>query len=282
MLAVAGDRKPYWVCAFYLVALAVAGLAAALFMDDVEQRIEVGHFRSILTMSHTWIVTVLYIGAFGSFIGLAFAFGRVLYEAYVGAGQSPAAATLHVAAVEFIGPLLGAIGRVVGGKLSDRFGGSRVTLGVFAGMIPATALLVAVSAHAGGGLTGAATAGYLAGFIVLFICSGVGSGSVYKMIPSIFAAASRSLPGSEDDRRHWAQAHSGALLGLAGAAGALGGVGINLVLRQSYDSTGAPTAAFWFFLAYYTVAALLTWTHYVRPPRLATPVGAGEVDHSHI
>ena len=36
-------------------------------------------------------------------------------------------------------------------------------------------------------------AGYVVGFIALFLLSGIGNGSVYKMIPSIFEARSRSL-----------------------------------------------------------------------------------------
>ncbi|WP_252261894.1 MFS transporter, partial [Mycobacterium tuberculosis] len=35
VIATAGDREPYWVCAIYLVLLAVAGLGAALYMDNL-------------------------------------------------------------------------------------------------------------------------------------------------------------------------------------------------------------------------------------------------------
>ena len=57
---------------------------------------------------------------------------------------------------------------------------------------------------------------------------------------------------------------SGALIGFAGAVGALGGVGINLALRQSYLSSGSATSAFWIFLAFYVLASAVTWAH-VRP-----------------
>jgi len=60
---------------------------------------------------------------------------------------------------------------------------------------------------------------------------------------------------------------SGSLIGFAGAFGGLGGVGIDLALRQSYVSSGTETPAFWSFLACYLVAAVLTWTRYVRPRR---------------
>src|ERR1044072_9218068 len=98
-------------------------------------------------------------------------------------------------------------------------------------------------------------AGYGVGFITLFLLSGVGSGSVYKMIPSIFEARSRSLQVSEADRVAWSRAMSGALIGFAGAVGALGGVGINLALRQSYLGRGSATSAFWIFLVFYALAS---------------------------
>jgi NNP family nitrate/nitrite transporter-like MFS transporter len=89
------------------------------------------------------------------------------------------------------------------------------------------------------------------------------------MIPSIFEARSRSLDCPEGERRHWARSHSGALIGFATAVGALGGVAINLTLRQAWAATGSETPAFWIFLATYCAAAALTWVMYVRrPPRM--------------
>ncbi|BBX56579.1 hypothetical protein MSHO_19240 [Mycobacterium shottsii] len=57
---------------------------------------------------------------------------------------------------------------------------------------------------------------------------------------------------------------SGAVIGFVAAFGALGGVGINLALRQSYLSTGTDTSAYWVFLLFYVGAALLTWSRYGR------------------
>jgi NNP family nitrate/nitrite transporter-like MFS transporter len=64
---------------------------------------------------------------------------------------------------------------------------------------------------------------------------------------------------------------SGALIGFAGAVGALGGVGINLALRQSYLSSHSATTAFWIFLTFYVVACAVTWLMYVRRP-VSAPV----------
>ena len=67
---------------------------------------------------------------------------------------------------------------------------------------------------------------------------------------------------------------SGALIGFAGAVGALGGVGINLALRQSYLSSHSATSAFCIFLAFYVVCAA-TWVMYVRRP-VSAPVSSAE------
>ncbi|BCQ10992.1 MFS transporter [Mycobacterium heckeshornense] len=277
VLTFAGNRQPYWVCAIYLVLLAIAGVAAALFMDNLDHAIEVGNLKAILFVRHTWVISLLYIGTFGSFIGFSFAFGRVLYINFIDSGQTPAQASLHVAQIAFLGPLLGSLSRIYGGRLADRIGGSRITLAVFVGMILAAGLLVGVSRYDEG--TGPATSavamvGYAVGFIALFILSGIGNASVFKMIPSIFEARSRELNVSEAERRHWSRAMSGALIGFAGAVGALGGVAINLTLRQSYLSTGEETSAFWMFLAFYVVASFLTWAMYVRVP-VSAPRTAG-------
>ena len=60
---------------------------------------------------------------------------------------------------------------------------------------------------------------------------------------------------------------AGALIGIAGAIGALGGVGINVVLRASYLSpANSATMAFWVFLGFYVLCAAITWFAYVRTP----------------
>ena len=281
VIATLGNRQPYWVCAVYLVALAVAGIGAAIYMNNLEQhKIDLTAMGAILRQRDTWVISLLYIGTFGSFIGFAFAFAQVLQINYAAGGQNAAQASLHAAQIAFIGPLLGSISRVYGGKLADRIGGGRVTLVVFAGMILGAGILVATSTwddHTPGPATAAMMGGYVVGFIALFLLSGIGNGSVYKMIPSIFDAKSRSLDMSEADRVMWSRAMSGALIGFAGAVGALGGVGINLALRQSYLTSHSATTAFWIFLAFYVVACAVTWAMYVRRPVSAPAASAQPV-----
>jgi MFS transporter, NNP family, nitrate/nitrite transporter len=269
VIATAGNRQPYWVCAIYLVLLAIAGIGAALFMNNLQDyRIEMSTMRAVLSERHSWVIALLYIGTFGSFIGFSFAFGQVLQMNFIASGQNAAQASLHAAQIAFLGPLLGSLSRVYGGRLADRIGGGRVTLAVFCSMILAAGILVSAStfgSHAGR-VSAMTMVGYVIGFVALFVLSGIGNGSVYKMIPSIFEARSLSLQVDERERRQWSRSMSGALIGLAGAMGALGGVGVNLALRQSYLHSGTATAAFWAFVLFYVAASALTWAIYVRQP----------------
>ncbi|MHA7649062.1 nitrate/nitrite transporter [Mycobacterium sp. ML4] len=278
VIAIAGDRQPYWVCAVYLVLLGITGIAGTLFMNDLEQhRIQAPHLAkilpSILSNRNTWFLALLYLGTFGSFIGFAFAFGQIMHMEFRAEGESAGQASLHAAALSFIGPLVAAAARIYGGRLADRCGGSRVTLVVFTAMVPATGLVLAMTILDDGhrGESGSTMVGYIGGFIALFILSGLGNGSVYKMIPTLFEACSH--PADVGDAGNPSQrVISGVVIGFVAGLGSLGGVGINLALRQSYLSTGSETCAFWIFMCYYAAAGLLTWKVYVRRPVL-TPVG---------
>ncbi|MGV0836975.1 MFS transporter [Mycolicibacterium thermoresistibile] len=286
VIATVGNRSPHLVCAVYLVLIALAALGAALYMNNLtNQRTDARSMVEVLKHRDSWLVSLLYIGTFGSFIGFGFAFGQVLQISFL-AGLSQggpvtaamaAQASLHAAQIAFLGPVLGSVARPVGGWLSDRFGGGRVTLYTFGAMI-ATAAALVVAGEIGdataGPPSGAVLVAVIAGFIALFVLSGMGNGSTYKMIPSIFEAKSRGLHHLDPaEQRAWSQRMSGALIGIAGAVGALGGVGVNTALRASYLSEAeSATMAFWVFLGFYLVCAAITWAAYVRTPR---PAGAG-------
>ena len=143
-------------------------------------------------------MSFLYIGTFGSFIGFSFAFGQVLQINFLAGGDTAAQAALHAAQIAFLGPLLGSISRPFGGKLADRIGGGRITLYTFVAMIFAAGILVAagmIDDGKAGAPTGGLMVAYVVGFIVLFILSGIGNGSTYKMIPSIFEAKAQGQDG---------------------------------------------------------------------------------------
>ncbi|MCV7200316.1 nitrate/nitrite transporter [Mycobacterium angelicum] len=282
VIATAGDGKPYLVCGLYAVLLSIAAIGMTRGMNNLEQyRVKVTRLRpivgAVLSAPDTWFLSLLYLGSFGSFIGFSFAFGQVLQTNFIACGQTMAQATLHAAELAFVGPLLAALARVFGGRLADRIGGSRLTLMVFIAMTLTAGLLISASnledrhhhALQSGPHASVAVVGYFVCFIALFVLSGVGNGSVYKMIPSIFEACSRSLDLGETERREWSRVISGVAIGFVAAFGALGGVGINLALRESYVSTGTGTSAFFTFMICYAAAALLTWKKYVRRPALS-------------
>ena len=109
---------------------------------------------------------------------------------------------------------------------------------------------------------------FLTGFILLFVFSGIGNGSTYKMIPAIFRAKSRlkaeagADAGTADrDARRLASA----LIGIAGAVGAFGGVLVNLAFRQSFLTYKTGNAAYSAFIAYYALCFAVTWWVYLRP-----------------
>ena len=280
VIATAGNRSPQWVCAVYLVFIAFAALSAALFMDNLtNQRTNGRSMVEVMGYRDSWLIALLYIGTFGSFIGFSFAFGQVLQinflagltHGHPATAAMSATASLHAAQLAFLGPLLGSLSRPVGGWFADRIGGGRITLYTFGVMILSAAWLAGAGEIADATRrppTGAIVTAYVVGFVVLFILSGIGNGSVYKMIPSIFAAKAHSLIGvSPADATAWSRKMSGALIGVAGAIGALGGVGINLVLRASYLSPAkSATMAFWVFLGFYVLCAAITWVAYVRRP----------------
>jgi NNP family nitrate/nitrite transporter-like MFS transporter len=270
VIATIGNTAPELVCAIYLVLIGLAAVAAALFMDNLRnQRSNLGALTEALRYKHSWVMSFLYIGTFGSFIGFSFAFAQVLQINFLAGGDNAAQAALHAAQISFLGPLLGSVSRPFGGKLADRIGGGKITLYTFVAMILAAGLLVVTGMMDDamkGAPTGGQMTGYVVGFIVLFVLSGIGNGSTYKMIPSIFEAKAADMDDwSTEERASWSRRMSGALIGFAGAVGALGGVFINVALRLSYSGAAkSATNAFWVFLAFYAICAVVTWFVFLR------------------
>ncbi len=273
VIATLGNGYASLICAIYLVLVALAGVGAALYMDNLKnQKADLSYMITALKVPQSWAIAFLYIGTFGSFIGYSFAFGQILQISFKAGGDTAAQAALHAAQIAFIGPLLGSLARPYGGKWADRIGGSKVSMYVFGAMM-AAALLVGLASTAADGNKGVATGGVMTvlviGFIALFVLSGIGNGAVTKIIPSVFDAKSKSLDAGPAEQAAWSQNTSGALIGFVGAIGALGGVGINLVLRTSYASTSSATAAFWVFMVFYVACATVTYLVFLRRPTMA-------------
>ncbi|RAG83533.1 MFS transporter [Streptacidiphilus pinicola] len=247
VLATAGVAQPRLVPLVYLPLIVLAALGAALRMDNLSSLRNDRHaLRDVVREPHSWVMSLLYIGTFGSFIGFGFAFGQVLQVQFHQQFDTP----VKAAYLTFLGPLLGSLVRPLGGRLADRYGGARITLATFVLMAAGAGTVLAASQAKSLPL-------FLAGFVALFVLSGVGNGSTYKMIPAIFQLKA----ATEQEARRRASA----LIGLAGAIGAFGGVLVNLAFRQSFLATGNGDAAYLAFLAAYAVCSLVTWAVYLRP-----------------
>jgi NNP family nitrate/nitrite transporter-like MFS transporter len=254
VIATAGDGHPRVLLAAYAPLIVLATVLAWRRMDNLGPvSNDTGAFRESLRDGHTWIMSFLYVGTFGSFIGYSFAFGLVLQNQF---DRTP----LQAASVTFIGPLLGSLIRPVGGWLADRHGGARITLATFAGMAVATGVVILASQRE-------SLPVFLIGFIALFTLSGLGNGSTYKMIPGIYRAKAVAKGLSGEEAAAYGRRLSGASIGLIGAVGALGGLGINLAFRQSFETSGTGTGAFVSFLAFYAACFAVTWAVYLRGAR---------------
>jgi NNP family nitrate/nitrite transporter-like MFS transporter len=264
VLGTAGVLQPRIVLWVFLPLIVLAALGAALFMDNLATaRNDTKAMREVVRDGHGWVMSLLYIGTFGSFIGYGFAFGLVLQNQF---HRTP----VQAAAVTFLGPLLGSVSRPLGGWLSDRLGGSRVTFWNFVLMAVCAGVLVMAGNSKSLGL-------YTVGFIALFVFSGIGNGSTYKMIPGIYRAkAHAEIESGMDETAALLKARrlSGALIGIAGAIGALGGVGINLAFRQSFAAAKSGTPAVVGFLVFYAVCFVVTWAVYLRKAPAASPRAA--------
>jgi hypothetical protein len=113
--------------------------------------------------------------------------------------------------------------------------------------------------------------------VALFVLSGFGNGSTYKMIPAVFH--DRCARREPDPVRAEARARrlSGAVIGIAGAVGAFGGVLVNVAFRQSFLAYHTGDGAYLAFIACYLVCCAVTWAGYLRP---AGAVAAGETTGS--
>ncbi len=258
VLSTAGVGHPRIVLLVYVPFVVLAAVGAALVMDNLGTASNQPRaMRRAAREAHTWIMSFLYIGTFGSFIGFGFAFGQVLQNQFRAEFTTPLAA----ASLTWLGPLLGSLIRPLGGSLADRFGGARITCSTFLAMAGGATVVLAASQVGSLPL-------FVVGFVLLFVLSGIGNGSTYKMIPAIFrtqaqAAVAAGADTVAADRR--ALQLSGALIGIAGAVGAFGGVLVNLAFRQSFLTTGSGDGAYLAFIGFYAVCVVVTWAVYLRP-----------------
>lgn len=272
----------------WLPLIVLAAGCAWLFMDSLTQaRTDLRPYAAAMKERQTWVIAVLYIGTFGSFIGFSFALPLVIRNTFPEFLAAHPFIRDYLAGLGFLGALVGSLSRPLGGWLSDRVGGARVTLWTFVGMGVATG----VSAL---GVQQRSFPLFLGAFLVVFLLSGIGNGATYRMIPMIFGvlARRRSTNGDLDATLLDYRRRAAAVIGIVGAVGAFGGFAVQQVFRiASQDvttalagQTGATAArvaaehADWslpalaVFIAAYAVCAVLTWWAYLRKNLLATRI----------
>src|ERR1700686_1737100 len=215
----------------WMVPLAIAIFGAVFYMNNLTSA--KSSFKDQLAITknkHTWIMSFIYIGTFGSFIGYSAAFPLLIKT------QFPAVTI----AIAFLGPLVGSLSRPLGGLLADKIGGAIMTFWNFIAMGAATiGVLYFVGIKD--------FTGFLVMFLILFVTTGIGNGSTYRMIPSIFREENlRKARGTGEAGRALALKaagiESGAALGFIGAIGACGGYLISERFRKANRHHRGPAA----------------------------------------
>jgi NNP family nitrate/nitrite transporter-like MFS transporter len=205
---------------------------------------------SIFSAKHNWVMTYLYVMTFGSFIGYANAFPKLIDDVFgvvrVGA-QAGQSTGLSSAAYLWIGAGVGALIRPVGGWLSDKLGGARVTQWDTVAMIAAT---LGAGHYVAKAMNSPDPRQYflpfLLLFIVLFATTGIGNGSTFRMIGVIF----------DKD-------HRGPVLGWTSAIAAYGAYLIPNVFAAQIKA-GTPHYALYGFAVYYLSCLAVNWWFYAR------------------
>ncbi len=223
----------------WLIPTLVISLLVLFGMKNHPMRGSFAEQMQIVRLKHTWLQTILYTLTFGTFSGFTASTPLLIREVF---GKLPDAP--DPLAWAWIGPLVGALIRPVGGILSDKFGGSNMSMLVFAIMIGSAGALTFQTAPA-------SSADFTVFFIVLlgiFLGAGIGNASVFKQIVMIFEPKQASP-----------------VLGFTAAmAVLLLGFFVPIIFGRSIALTGSPNAALWFFAALYAAGLALNYWYYWR------------------
>ena len=239
--------------------LLVCAVAAWFGMHDLAAaRSSFAEQAVIFKRKHNWLMCWLYIGTFGSFIGFSAGFPMLIKT------QFPDVNPMTYA---FLGPLVGALMRSMGGWLSDKLGGALLTFWVFALMIVGVFFVLHfLPDHSG---QGGNFYGFLGSFMGLFVLSGIGNASTFRMIPVIFRTLHEGWSADADAAGKAASARqagieSAAVIGFSSAIGAYGGFFIPKSYGSSIAWTGGPELALYGFVAFYATCLVATWWWYYR------------------
>lgn len=255
------EVKNVWVqnAAFFWVPfVAFFAISAWFGMNDIASAKASFKEQSVIFKRRdTWLMCILYLGTFGSFIGFAAGFGLLMKSQFPQVN-----ATQYV----FLGALIGAISRVIGGKVSDKLGAARVTTFVFIGMI--VAVMGVINFLPVKGVDGSGSfRGFFVCFIALFALTGVGNASTFAQVPKIFFAVAKQVLGSKATPAQLelnSNKEAAAVLGFSAAIGAYGGFFVPKSYGMSISATGGVKAALIAFIVYYVLCLVINWWFYSR------------------
>ena len=211
---------------------------------------------------HTWAMTLIYTMTFGSFIGYSAAFGLVIKVVFgfqhLEAGMVDGIMTYthdtknpdgpSALMYAWMGPFIGALIRPVGGMISDKLGGARVTQWISIVMVLSA---LGVAYYLKLAYVSATPQDYFIPFMILFLIlfamTGIGNGSTFRTIAVVF------------DKEQ-----AGPVLGWTAAIGAYGAFLIPKVFGEQIKAT-TPEYALYGFAVFYMVCIVVNWWFYMRP-----------------
>ena len=188
----------------------------------------------IFKRKHMYLTTILYIMSFGSYIGCCAAFpllSRVEFP--------------HINALPFVflGPMVGALVRPVGGWISDKCNnGAMIT---FISVVALIASMLSILFYISPGHRD--FTGFFIAFMVVFAATGVANGSVFRMIGMLFPPKEKAP-----------------ILGFSSAMAAYGAFVLPKSFGYAINTTGTPAAAFYGFIIFYIVVLFILWRWYLR------------------
>jgi NNP family nitrate/nitrite transporter-like MFS transporter len=240
-------------------------IAAILFSTVMLMKMVPGDIKpnlqrqfKIFGNKHTWVMSIIYTMTFGSFIGYSAGFALAIKVVFgfthvmgvdgimVHSAANPNGPSALMYA--WMGPFIGALIRPVGGWISDKVGGAKVTQIVAIVMI-GSALGVAYYLQAA---YQSATPEeffmpFFLLFLVLFAATGIGNGSTFRTISMVFP-----------------KEQAGPALGWTSAVAAYGAFLIPKIFGEQIKAT-TPEVALYGFAVFYFVCLCLNWWYYLGP-----------------
>ena len=176
-----------------------------------------------------WLLSLFYFVTFGGFVALSIGLPKLLQELF---HLSPRDAGLRVAGFVVVATVM----RPLGGYLSDKIGGAKLLMAVFTG-----AGVFAL------GMTFEHIVPFTIGALGVAAFIGLGNGAIFKLVPQYFAK------------------DTGAVTGLVGAMGGLGGFFPPLLLGVIKTQTGSYALGFLLLTVFCLVCLALNYQIFVRP-----------------